>query len=147
MQLWRSSDKNDTSKPVDEIKQYYDCRYVSPCEAVWRILAFDIHQKWPPVLKLTFHLADEQSILFEECDDIGSVVMRNEDRNTMFLAWFDANRQYPEGRDLTYVEFPSKFVYHKDQRMWKPRQQGQQVGRLQYIPPGVGGMWCPEFTR
>ncbi|CAJ2637132.1 unnamed protein product [Trifolium pratense] len=138
MQLWRSSDKNDTSKPVDEIKQYYDCRYVSPCEAVWRILAFDIHQKWPSVLKLTFHLANEQSILFEESDDIDSVVMRNEDRNTMFLAWFDANRRYPEGRDLTYVEFPSKFVYHKDLRMWKPRQHGQQVGRLQYIPPGVG---------
>jgi len=36
-----SADKN---KPVDEIKQYYDCRYVSPCEAVWRIFAFDIHQ-------------------------------------------------------------------------------------------------------
>jgi hypothetical protein len=141
MQLWRSSDKNDKSKPVDEIKQYYDCRYVSPCEAVWRILAFDIHHKWPPVLKLTFHLADEQCIMFEENDDIRSVVMRNEDRMTMFLAWFDANRRYPEGRDLTYVEFPSRFVYHKDKRMWKPRQKGQQVGRLHYIPPGMGELF------
>jgi hypothetical protein len=79
--------------------------------------------------------------MFEENDDIRSVVMRNEDRMTMFLAWFDANRRYPEGRDLTYVEFPSRFVYHKDKRMWKPRQKGQQVGRLHYIPPGMGELF------
>ena len=30
--------KDSTETPViDEIKQYYDCRYISPCEAVWRI--------------------------------------------------------------------------------------------------------------
>jgi len=36
--------KDSTETPViDEIKQYYDCRYISPCEAVWRVFAFDIH--------------------------------------------------------------------------------------------------------
>jgi len=34
---------------VDEIKRYYDCRYSSPCEAVWRIYGFDIHHRWPVV--------------------------------------------------------------------------------------------------
>ena len=40
------SSKKDNSEPkrvVDEIKQYYDCRYISLCEAMWRIYAFDIH--------------------------------------------------------------------------------------------------------
>ena len=27
-------------QPVDEIKQYLDCRYISPCEACWRIFFF-----------------------------------------------------------------------------------------------------------
>lgn len=39
---------NDT-KPIDEIKQYLDCRYVSPSEACWRIYAYDIHGRKPSV--------------------------------------------------------------------------------------------------
>ena len=26
---------------VDEIKQHYDCRYLSPCEVVWRFFGCD----------------------------------------------------------------------------------------------------------
>jgi hypothetical protein len=87
---------------------------------VWRIFAYDIHHKWPPVTQLTFHLQNEQSILFEEYGNIGYVVNRYEEVNTMFLAWFEANVQYPEGRDLTYPEFPSRFVYNQDRKVWKP---------------------------
>ncbi|MCI18569.1 ATP-dependent DNA helicase PIF1 [Trifolium medium] len=59
----------------------------------------------------------------------------------MFLAWFDANRMYHGGRDLTYSEFPTRFVYYKDETRWKPRQVGDQIGRLQYTPPGVGDLY------
>jgi len=41
---------------VNEIKRYYDCRYLYACEAVWRIYGFDIHHRWPAVQHLTFHL-------------------------------------------------------------------------------------------
>lgn len=33
----------------------------------------------------------------------------------MFVAWFEANQNFVEGRDLTYSEFPSEFVYHAKQ--------------------------------
>ncbi|XP_057756085.1 uncharacterized protein LOC130975280 [Arachis stenosperma] len=39
----------ESSQVVDEIKQYYDCRYLSPSESMWRIFAYDIHQRWPSV--------------------------------------------------------------------------------------------------
>lgn len=29
----------------------------------------------------------------------------------MFLDWFRANQNSSEGKELTYVEFPNKFVY------------------------------------
>ena len=32
---------------VDEIKQYLDCRYVSPVNAIWRIFEFDIAYRYP----------------------------------------------------------------------------------------------------
>ncbi|GJY56098.1 ATP-dependent DNA helicase PIF1-like protein [Tanacetum coccineum] len=47
---------------VDEIKDFYDCRYLSACEAAWRIYRFDIHYRTPPVEWLPFHLQDEQSV-------------------------------------------------------------------------------------
>ena len=122
---------NAKDKVVDEIKQYYDCIYVSSCEAVWRIFKFDIHHKWPPVFKLKLHLENEQSACFHDYDPLTDVVKKNEEADTMFLAWFEANRKFPEGRNLTYAEFPTKFTYHRDDRMWLPRKKGYNIGRLQ----------------
>jgi hypothetical protein len=53
-------DKHDKFKSVDEIKQYFDFRYVSPSKAVWRIFVFNMHQNWPHVLKLKYHFHKEQ---------------------------------------------------------------------------------------
>ncbi|KEH20326.1 PIF1-like helicase [Medicago truncatula] len=116
MQLSVDGDNRDKSKPVDEIKQYYDCRYVSPCKSVWRIFAFDIHHKWPHVLKLTFHLHNELSVLYDGDHDIEDVVMYN--------------KEYVGGRDLTYAEFPTRFTYEKKDKQWQPRKLGYQIGRI-----------------
>ncbi|XP_072077968.1 uncharacterized protein [Arachis hypogaea] len=55
---------------VDEIKQFYDCRYLAPCESAWRLFAFDIHHKWPSVQRLIFHLPGKQNLLFTDHDKI-----------------------------------------------------------------------------
>lgn len=56
----------------------------------------------------------------------------------MFLAWFEANKREVEGRDLTYGEFPTRFVYYKDLVVWKLRKNGNSIGRLTYIPHDCG---------
>ncbi|KAM3381588.1 hypothetical protein P3S68_007161 [Capsicum galapagoense] len=63
----------DGSSTIDEINMYYDCRYISPCEAVWRILKFPIHHREPPVEILLFHLEDEQYVFFSNEDPIENV--------------------------------------------------------------------------
>ncbi|XP_074265106.1 uncharacterized protein LOC141587527 [Silene latifolia] len=40
---------NMNEQPVDEIETYLKCRYVSASEACWRIFAFEIQFKQPPV--------------------------------------------------------------------------------------------------
>ncbi|XP_045829948.1 uncharacterized protein LOC123921446 isoform X3 [Trifolium pratense] len=119
---------------VDEIQQYYDCRYLSPSESIWRLFAFDIHRRWPPVQRLTFHLRDEQRVVFKDTTNLEDVLSRNRDKNTMFLAWMEANSEYDSGRSLTYCQFPTKFVYDSKKRRWKPRKQGQSIGRLTFVP-------------
>ncbi|GKA28723.1 putative PIF1 DNA helicase/replication protein A1-like protein [Tanacetum coccineum] len=45
---------------VNEIKDYLNCRYLSSCEADWRIYGFDIHYRTPSIERIPFHLKDEQ---------------------------------------------------------------------------------------
>ena len=138
LKLQTKENESTEMRIVDEIKRYYDCRYLSACEAVWRIFGFDIHHRWPAVQRLTFHLQDQQPVLFKDDDRIDDVLHRNENMNTMFLAWFEANKKFEEGRNLTYAEFPTKFVWMSQQKQWKPRKQGYSIGRLTYVPPGSG---------
>ena len=59
----------------------------------------------------------------------------------MFLAWFEANKIYPLGKNLTYCEYPRFFVWMADRREWKPRKNGLSIGRLTYIPAGSGELY------
>ncbi|XP_057426226.1 uncharacterized protein LOC130719626 [Lotus japonicus] len=124
-------DNDDQAKePMDEVKQYYDCRYLSPCEATWRTFDFTIHKRWPSVKKLNFHLPNEYLVYYNDDEDVGDVLEKSGKKPTMFMAWFAANEKYREGQDLTYAEFPSRFVYHNKDGIWKPRKRGFKIGRL-----------------
>ncbi|XP_024311293.1 uncharacterized protein LOC112269257 [Brachypodium distachyon] len=39
-------------KGVDEVEEYLSCRYLSSCEAIWRLFAFDLHVWFPSVERL-----------------------------------------------------------------------------------------------
>jgi hypothetical protein len=126
--------RNRDQETVDEIQQYYDCRFLSPSESIWRIFAFQIHNRNHAVIRLTFHEEGKQSIVFKDSSDLESILRYNINKQTMFLAWMEANKEYPEGRHLTYSQYPSMFTYDTDGRFWKPRQRGGSVGRLTFIP-------------
>jgi hypothetical protein len=86
------------------------------------------------VIRLTFHEEGKQSIVFKDSSDLESVLRYNKNKGTMFLAWMESNKEYPEGRHLTYGQYPSMFTYDTDGRFWKPRRRGGSVGRLTFIP-------------
>ncbi|KAI5442563.1 hypothetical protein KIW84_011564 [Lathyrus oleraceus] len=65
--------------------------------------------------------------MFSKSHTVESVVNRNEEIDTMFLAWFEAKEKYPHKRELTYGEFPTMFGYDKSVRVWHPKQQGLQL--------------------
>jgi hypothetical protein len=47
---------------IDEIKKYLDCHYVSASEAVWCIFKFDMHERFPTVERLQYHLPNQQMV-------------------------------------------------------------------------------------
>ncbi|KAF7810574.1 ATP-dependent DNA helicase PIF1 [Senna tora] len=134
-----SSDSNaHVDDMKDEIKHYYDCWYISQCEATWRIFGFDINFKEPTVERLPFHLPNQQGIIFHDDDNIDDVVVNASVKETKFLAWFEANKCYPAARELTYAQIPTMFVFKVDSRKWCIRKVGYAIGRLYYVPPGLG---------
>jgi len=52
----------------------------------------------------------------------------------MFTTWMECNKKYFDARNLTYPQFVSKYVYNKNERYWKPRQKGNTIGRLIWVP-------------
>ncbi|KAF1862622.1 hypothetical protein Lal_00013383 [Lupinus albus] len=126
---------------LDEVKQYLDCRYVSPSEACWRIFRFPIHGRQPAVERLSFHLQGEQPIYFNDNEDIDNIISRPTVSESMFTSWMEANEKYEEGRTLSYAQYVSKFVYLKRNRCWKPRKSGYTIGRLIWVPPCTGELY------
>jgi hypothetical protein len=53
----------------------------------------------------------------------------------------DANKKYPEARNLTYGEFPTKFVWKESEHQWTPRKQGFSIGRLHFAAPASGQLF------
>ncbi|XP_071707929.1 uncharacterized protein [Rutidosis leptorrhynchoides] len=127
---------------TDEIKQYYDCRYVSSCEAVWRMLAFDINHRNPTVIRLAFHLEDQNSVIFDESQPIEDVLDDPSVNISQFLEWMEMNEKNNDAKQLTYVEFPTKFVWNKDTRLWSPRKVFTgSIGRIHHVSPQTGELF------
>nr|XP_043618055.1 uncharacterized protein LOC122589793 [Erigeron canadensis] len=72
---------------IDEIKNYLDCRYLSPCEAVWRMLAFSIHYSYPSVIRLTFHLPEQHMITLRDSENLRKKLNEEGIEKTMFTEW------------------------------------------------------------
>ena len=123
---------------VDEVKRYLDCRYVSASEACWRIFMFEIQFRRPAVERLSFHLPGEQTVPFEDEDDLEEVLNRVSIGKTKFTQWMEANKKYPSARALTYAEFPMQWTWKKKPREWKPRKQNRSIGRIYYAHPASG---------
>ncbi|XP_035837130.1 uncharacterized protein LOC110926747 [Helianthus annuus] len=128
----------DEEIPKDEIKEYYEARYVSACEASWRIFANEVHYRYPSVMRLPFHLPGQQNVVFSCDDDIEDVLHKPQVNSSIFLEWMKMNNSKPEARQLTYVQFPSKYVWKLKDRCWQPRQNYVVIGRIYSASPSLG---------
>ncbi|XP_019158572.1 PREDICTED: uncharacterized protein LOC109155340 [Ipomoea nil] len=134
-EFYKTTTDDIGNEVVNEINMYYDCRYISACEAMWRLFSFEVQYRTPPVERLSFHLPDCQSVVFQDDDSIDRVLNRESVAESMFNGWFIANQKYAEARQLSYIEMPTKFVWKKDIREWHPRKKGFSIGRILYVPP------------
>jgi len=124
-------------RSVDEVKLYLDARYISSCEAMWRLFLFHMQKQVPNVVRLQVHLPEEQSVIFDP---------QNPDPNprekpTTLMGWFNANAAAPEGSvilNTLYQDFPSKMVWNAKQHIWTQRKDERfAIGRMYYAHPSA----------
>jgi len=60
---------------------------------------------------------------------------------TTLTEWFSANRKFSCARELTYIEFPTKWVWNKKYKEWRPRKARTKIGRAIYINPSCGELY------
>ncbi|XP_025607776.1 uncharacterized protein [Arachis hypogaea] len=140
--LYNAGDPSKATQVVDEIRNYYDCRYISACEAVWRLFGYEIQEKKPFVIRLSFHLEDEQHVVYGETSNVNDIVERAISHKSMFLGWMTANMSYPYARSLIYAKFPTKFVWKDDSSKWFPQKKGFAIGRLTHVPAIWGTIYA-----
>ncbi|XP_021991336.1 uncharacterized protein LOC110888104 [Helianthus annuus] len=136
-----NSTKNNTEQnvAVDEIKAYLDCRYISACEATWRIFMYDIHYRYTAVEVLPFHCEDGQSIVYNDHDNLCDIVTDPTVKMTMFKEWMNCNKVDEFSRTLRYVQFSGYYVWNAKNRKGNQRKHPYgSIGRVHYVPPSLG---------
>ncbi|XP_072077884.1 uncharacterized protein [Arachis hypogaea] len=105
--FFRSHDSDDSVVTVDEIQNYYDCRYISTYEASWRLFGFEIQFKEPNVIRLPFHLPNEHNILYEDHQLIENVIETAVSKDSIFIGWLKANKDFDAARCQTFADIRS----------------------------------------
>ncbi|GJX85288.1 uncharacterized protein Tco_0336062 [Tanacetum coccineum] len=123
---------------VDEIKNYLNCRFLAPCEAVWHLFSFDIHYSYPTVMQLSFHLPNQNAITLRDSENLPALLQREGIDVTMFTDWFELNKRDPAARTHTYADIPKHYVWHEQKKLWLPRKQRKCIGRIVYSSPASG---------
>ncbi|XP_019093233.1 PREDICTED: uncharacterized protein LOC104753363 [Camelina sativa] len=121
-------------KKKNEIKDYFDCRYVSASEAIWRIFKFPIQFRTTPVQRLSFHVEGKKPCYFKMNADIEEVLEKAVNEDSKLTAWFYLNTVNPEANQYLYAEIRAHFTWQGKKKQWNDRKRGFSLGRIDYVP-------------
>ena len=68
-------------------------------------------QRSPAVERFYFHFPGENSVIFEDRDDINALLSKPTVKESIFTSWLQANSIFQQAKGLTYLQFITKFTY------------------------------------
>uniref|UniRef100_A0A914YRA2 ATP-dependent DNA helicase n=1 Tax=Panagrolaimus superbus TaxID=310955 RepID=A0A914YRA2_9BILA len=130
----------------DEINSYEDFRYISACEAHWRLSDYMLYRLSHSVDRLTVHLENEQNVYMgENADD--EEMKKAQDKDSKLMAFFKINQEREKeiakvkaeikelkakGLSVNHKKIPEQILYNKigvhytwdtKNSKWNPRQK------------------------
>jgi len=142
---------------IDEVKQFVESRYVSCCEAMWRLNGFHMSGIDPNVIRLQIHLPDQQMLTYLAGEEQLALAAAQVKLTTL-TGYFSAVRNehlaplssfaldnhgvvLPRASGLTYTDFPTYYAWRADKNDWirrsKPKKSDA-VSRIYNIHPDAG---------
>jgi hypothetical protein len=104
---------------------------------------FEVVKMVPSVVQLAIHLPGQQPVRYEPTHQ-GARDALAINKVTPLLGYFLANQSPFHGefaRQTKYEDFPSKFVWKDDTKVWQPRQRGDTIGRMVSIHPSCNDIF------
>ncbi|GJZ88908.1 DNA helicase [Tanacetum coccineum] len=96
----------------------------------------------PPIDEIQNYLKGRFRVTFRGRDRLESVVNLPNRKNTTLTEWLAYNEANEDGRHLTYLDFPSEFVWYDNHKSWSPRQNSRSsFGRFAYVHPTSGELF------
>ncbi|XP_064644732.1 uncharacterized protein LOC135498407 [Lineus longissimus] len=133
--IMASIQEPNENNAVNEIHRFIDARYISPGEATLRLFHYDLNSRSPAIQRLAVHLPNQQSIVFTPGSAQEAL---DRAKDTTLTAWFQANKMYPEARNILYHEFPEHYTWNKSPATWTPRKRMFAIGRMYTASPAQG---------
>ena len=123
---------------ADEVQRHLQGRYIGPCEAIWRLFEYRMHEEFPAVYQLPVHLPGEQPVYFAEGLTRDELRLQLDTARSKLMAWFAYNLANDDGRQYLYQQFPEHFVFREKEKCWQRRQRGLAIGRMYHCNPMQG---------
>lgn len=105
----------------DEILNFQMGRYISSNDAIWRILGFNIHERYPNVVHLSVHLENGQRVYYTQ-QNLMNII--NQPPNTTLTAFFQLCQTDAFARTLLYHEIPKYYTWNASTKKFNRRKNG-----------------------
>ncbi|CAI9263281.1 unnamed protein product [Lactuca saligna] len=81
--------------------------------------------------------------MFKEAGRIEDVLRNPGFARTLLLGRFDSNATDPQDRDLTYIDYPNRYVWDARSKEWGQRvlESSKSIGRLVFVHPSSGELF------
>ncbi|XP_074297161.1 uncharacterized protein LOC141627852 [Silene latifolia] len=128
----------DEPQVVDKIVKFQSRRWVSSCEAAWRIFGFDLFETHPAVRPLQVHLPNMQIICLRPSENL-TTVLADDKRSRTPLSEFFRTSSKQDCPKFLYGEFTEHFRWDTGTKTWEKRKKKVVViGRLVFVAPAEG---------
>nr|KAJ0200517.1 hypothetical protein LSAT_V11C600318980 [Lactuca sativa] len=114
----------------EEIGEFYNFRYISACEACWRLFGYDIHYRTPSVERLSFHLEHKQPVVFQQNQHVNQVVSKLTVAASQFLAWMECNKHDEDAQNYQMLNSQLNI-----------KTKSKALGRLNHVSPKSGDIY------
>jgi hypothetical protein len=98
-------------------------------------LQFDMHERFPIVEHLQYHLPNQQMVMFDDDDDVQEMAAQSAISRMMLTEWFQTNQELEATQSLTSDQFPQQWVWNWKLKRWTMHKRGFAIGRMYYAHP------------